>query len=773
MKQHHVLFLMSSFNIGGAEIDVLNLSSALLKRGYKITVASNGGDLEKQLPEQVRILRMNVSSSSRWMIIFNMLRVFFYTMFHQVTVLNPQSLKGIVLGLLAGKILRIPMIATIHNLHDPEQKADAVKLLNKIPDIVLFVSEYERQKFVEAGLCEDCTRVMYSGIDLDKYTKDTNSGQTHNRIGIIGRLSPEKGVEHGIKAFAKASSNYRNTQLVIVGDGPERGRLEQLVCQLNIASKVRFEGARNDVPQILNNIDFLLLPSLSESLSVVAREAMATGKPVVGTRVGGMHELIEHQHNGLLVESGDVNAMAHAISDCVASHEKRESMGTNARNVIENKFSLQRWVANMDDLYRQASGERGNRGISRARKNVLYVTTRFPFPKIKGDKLRAYHQIVELSKSNNVILMTLLEDKNDTQYFDELKPFCKKIIPVSLPPKTSVRNRRLSHLSWTPSQVAYFYNREFKNMLPKVVLAHDIDTVYCQLIRAGQYAAKLKNVWKVIDFVDAFSLNLKRNIQVEPWYRKPAMFLRTVKVWAFEQKMIRSFDKAIIISKNDQKALGHDEIFISPNGVAQPEEQKFSHETREKALIFSGNMDYWPNEDAARYLVEEIMPHLDNDIKVYLVGINNNPQVKKYQSDRVIVTGKVPSMKEYFDKASIAVCPMRLGAGQQNKVLEAMAAGVPVVASDVANSGIGATDSLILANSAIEFADQINVLMKHPLKQAQLVQKAYRFIRDKFNWSQIMNQLEGEIWKTSTQPQTAISSNVPLRSYPMANARTQ
>ncbi len=756
MKTNHVLFILSSFNIGGAEIDVLNLAKSLITRGYKITVVSEGGELEKKLPETVKTLHVPVQSRNGVVILSSVIRIFLYCLLHRVTIINPQSVLGVLLTVIPAKLLKLSLIATIHNINNRSDLSRAVLILNRLPDVNLFVSEYERRKFIDSGLHPETSRVMYSGIDLKKIAWEKPGAPQKKVIGIIGRLSKEKGVEYGIRAFSRISSQFPDARLMIVGDGPERENLMSLADSLS-EDRIEFTGARNDVPELLSRIDFLVLPSLTESLSVVAREAMAAGKPVISSDVGGMSELIKHKNNGLLVPAGDVSALAAAMSTWLQNDNEVRHYGKKVRRQIEQRFSLVQWVNRMNILYRKSVGEYV--APTNARKNILYVTTRFPFPTTKGDKLRAYYQIRELSKKHNVYLLTLLEDESDSQYFTEMEKYCRAIIPVTLSRRKARLHKFLSHFTWIPSQIGYFYSRELKKVLPKAILSKNIDTLYCQLIRAGQYAIGVKNVWKVIDFVDAFSLNLKRNIKTEATHRKPFFYLRMQKIRWFEQKMLKIFDKAMIISENDKKAMDNDQILVIPNGVNQKIQPLPVDVAPEKSVIFTGNMDYWPNEDAARYLVEDILPFLDSNIKVHLVGINNNPNVKKLASDRVVVTGKVPSVVDYIQKATVAVCPMRLGAGQQNKVLEAMTAGVPIVATDIANSGIEASGCLKLENDPKAFANQVNQLVNDPEIRSRLRDQALDFIQRHFNWQEIvmkaenlMWQLNDDIWGSEAQP---------------------
>lgn len=744
MKSAHVLFVLSQFHIGGAEIDVMNLSTALLKRGYRVTIASQGGELESRLPSDVGLLHLPILSNAPWAILWNVCRLLLFCIGHRVTVLNPQSLRGMLLLIPASKLGRLPLLATIHNLHSQHNSHRAVRLLNRWPDLVMFVSDFERNKFIKMGLRPEISKVIYSGIDLDCFHEKILKTDAM-WIGVVGRLSPEKGIHLAIEAFSKIHLVFPKAKLMVVGDGPERHSLEKLVQQKGLDAKVVFLGAQNDIPHILSQLRLLVLPSLSESLSVVAREAMATKVPVIATDVGGMSELIRHAFNGLLVPSGDVQHLAEAIEVLLESPHLAQHLGRQGRAEIEQRFSMQCWVSNMDRLYRKACG--ASVPCLNKRPKLLYLTTRFPLPTIKGDKLRAFHQICELSKTHDVLLVSLSESPDDERYLGEMEKYCYSIVCIPTSAWKARLLRSLFHCSWLPSQLGYFHCSELKQLLPRLVLSHDIDVVLCQLIRGAQYAMPLKNVRKVVDFVDAFSLNLKRNVGQAPWYCRPELYLKMLKVSWYEQRVLRVFDHAFIISENDKKALKSDSLTVIPNGVVCSSKISTKSMTEPDSIIFTGNLDYWPNQDAITFLMKSIVPHLASHIRVYLVGVNHNPEVFKYQSERVIVTGEVASIHDALQKATVAVCPMRLGAGLQNKVLEAMAAGLPVVATSIANSGVQADGIVQVEDNPLAFAQKINELVQNPSTRQNLGLQGQEFVRQHFSWATIMQNMEQELWK--------------------------
>jgi len=761
MKQH-TLFILSSLGIGGAETDVLNLAAELVRREHRVTIASQGGILESKLPSEVKMLHLPIASANSFVAIFNSIVIFLYSLFWKVTIINPQSIRGVMVSRFAQKLLGIPLIATIHNLQDPKWLKKSAELLNRIPDATLFVSAFERKRFINAGMKPEVSRVVYSGLHMEHFPSSSHQTFT-GRIGIFGRLSAEKGVDVGIMAFSHLANDYPGIKLIIVGDGPERHSLKRLVKKLGLNERVEFLGARTDIPNLLAGIDFLLLPSLYESLSLVAREAMASGKPVIASAVGGMSELIQDSQNGRLIEPESVPKLSEAIEHWLRYPHSITSCGQKASEMIRQQFSLAGWADQMEKIYQHASGEKLE--ASGSRRKILFITTRFPYPLDKGDKLRAFHQIRELSRRHDVYLLSLTESPDDLKYLPELQKYCADITTIPLNPLHAIWRRRLAHFSWLPSQVLYFRSKRLHDLLPKVILNWEIDTVFSQLIRGGQYAEKITNAWKVIDFVDAFSLNLHRNCQVASIWQKLYLCPRGWKIAWYEQRMLRAFDMKFIISPADKKALQDKTIMVYPNGVSLPDLAPVAVESQERAIIFTGNLNYWPNENAAVYLIEKIQALLPEDARIYLVGICDNPVIKNLASKQVIVTGRVPSVMNRIQQVAVAVCPMQLGTGQQNKVLEAMIAGTPVVATSIANGGVGApSDCIKIADDPGSFANFVCDLLDDPALRQTQRDAAYDFVRTRFDWQEIVKQMETKLWEGEEKQSTLVQDTSPSQS---------
>ena len=206
--------------------------------------------------------------------------------------------------------------------------------------------------------------------------------------------------------------------------------------------------------------------------------------------------------------------------------------------------------------------------------------------------------------------------------------------------------------------------------------------------------------------------------------------------------MISESDTDTFSSKLKEK------LDIIPNGVSEEYfVTKISSIQKEYDIIFTGNMGYHPNIQACKYLIQEILPILKSKgvrVKICLAGIDPSPEVIALKSDDVLVTGYVKDMKEYLIRSKIFVAPLFSGSGLQNKLLEAMAAGLPVITTSLTNKALKAKDKkeIIICNESLKFAEQIIFLLNHPTEASEIARLGRLFVRENYNWRACNTLLE-------------------------------
>jgi glycosyltransferase involved in cell wall biosynthesis len=208
--------------------------------------------------------------------------------------------------------------------------------------------------------------VIYNGVSVDRFERPPDpelrralSGGSDRRIFLTAaRLAPQKGLD----VLLRAAVHVPDAQFVVAGDGPERPRLEAEAEQLGILDRFRFLGLRDDVPELLAASDVFVLPSLFEGSSLAVLEAMAAGKPVVTSAIGGTDELVDDGESGLLVPPGDAGALALALNRVLAQPELRAKLGATARDRARDSFSAAASAAEVTRVYDDLLDRKGQHG---------------------------------------------------------------------------------------------------------------------------------------------------------------------------------------------------------------------------------------------------------------------------------------------------------------------------------------------------------------------------------------------------------------------------
>ena len=384
---------------------------------------------------------------------------------------------------------------------------------------------------------------------------------------------------------------------------------------------------------------------------------------------------------------------------------------------------------------------------------ILFIANRFPYPPFRGDKLKIYNLCKRLSEKNEVHLITFTEQKSDLQYLDKLSPIFKRMEIVHLPKLQSLFYSALGLFQKLPLQVQYFKSNEFASRLKQLLAEEKYDAIHVQHIRMAQYAIPYKQYFRILDLPDAFSLYWQRRKEV-PRSLLSRMLdnIESKRVIKYEEYVLNEFNLNLVCSQEDQEFLiktHHvSNIELLPNGVDtqqfKPGKHDYSHN---ETLLFTGNMDYDPNVDAVVYFVDEILPTIIKafpNVKFVIAGQRPIDKVKALDNGKnVFVTGFIPDLSETYNSASVVVAPLRFGAGTQNKVLEAMSMGIPVVCSNIGFKGLGINDGegAFMRLGASDFAEQVIKLLSDEALRNTTGKKGIEVIEKSFTWETISEKL--------------------------------
>ena len=379
--------------------------------------------------------------------------------------------------------------------------------------------------------------------------------------------------------------------------------------------------------------------------------------------------------------------------------------------------------------------------------NILVIASRVPFPLEKGDKLRLYNQLRHLSARHTLTLCALQDHALTEVQLEALRPLAKHIHVLRTPLLRKLWRMMWAWTSELPFQVTWFTDGKAKRQLERVVSDTQPDVIYCQLVRCAEYVKDLHAYPKVLDYMDAFSAGMHRRSHQERKgllgiFRQGLMRVEGTRLARHESRTFDYFDAHTIISENDRLLIPHlhrDAIHIVPNGV---DLDAFGASERSvpdvPTLLFTGNMSYAPNVDAAKHLVKDILPNVKTrPIRVVLAGAEPASSVSALASDEVTVTGWVNDIAAEYKRATLFVAPLRLGTGLQNKVLEAMASALPCVLSPHAFAPLGmpAHGHAEICDQAETFATRIDVLLAHPKEAQDMARKAQLEVKRKFTWT--------------------------------------
>ncbi len=380
---------------------------------------------------------------------------------------------------------------------------------------------------------------------------------------------------------------------------------------------------------------------------------------------------------------------------------------------------------------------------------ILVLTSRFPYPLEKGDKLRAYYQIKELSRNHEIILVSVSDQLVLPEHLDALKPFCKKMVVHQLSFAKVLLNLFISLFSRLPFQVRYFYSKNLQKKINEVIKNDQPNAIYCQLVRMAEYVKHVQHIPKTLDYMDAFSTGLERLSKRSAFPKKLAVKIEWKRMLNYERTVFNFFDHHTIISEQDKKLIphpDHDKIQIIQNGV----DLDFYHPAeREKKydLVFAGNMAYPPNVESALFIANEIMPLLllkHPGIKLVIAGATPAKEILQLKSANIAVTGWVEDIRDYFAQSEIHLAPMLISIGLQNKILQAMAMKIPSIVSELANNAIHApvNDCVLIADTPGEYVERISQLLSDESLKIKLSENAFRFVQENFNWATSVKRLE-------------------------------
>lgn len=373
---------------------------------------------------------------------------------------------------------------------------------------------------------------------------------------------------------------------------------------------------------------------------------------------------------------------------------------------------------------------------------ILVLLSRVPYPLDKGDKLRAFNQIRRLSEKNEVLVFALNDNPKLSINQRELNNIANHWEIFSLDFFSIGLNLIIALFKGLPFQVGYFFSTRAKKKIHKTIISFKPDLIYCQLLRTAEYVKDIHEIPKALDYMDVFSKGIERRMNNFNFLKRTFFRSEFKRLEKYEKDIFGYFDLKTIISEQDRNHLPHPfnkEIKVISNGVDT--KYFFPFETKKEFdVLFSGNMNYPPNIDAAVFLVKKVMPLVRNvfpKVSVQIAGTDPGKEVLALASPLVLITGWVKDIRVCYANSRVFAAPMNIGTGMQNKLLEAMAMGIPCITTPLANNALnGIHDNhLLIGTTAEEIATHIINLLKNKDLADRISGNGKKYVRENYSWS--------------------------------------
>ena len=385
---------------------------------------------------------------------------------------------------------------------------------------------------------------------------------------------------------------------------------------------------------------------------------------------------------------------------------------------------------------------------------ILMYSQRFPFPMDTGGKIRTGQLLKQLHRRFHITLITNMEAEKDHEYINEVVTLCSQYYPIDWKevPKFSPKffmKVFLRLFSARPITVLNDYSKQVEGKLQELIAAQSFDLVICDFL---QPSINFENIQMPPSIL--FEHNVENIIPKRHYLTSRNPLLRWFwksqwkKMERYEKEACQKFTGVIAVSTQDQECLQKltkkEDIFAIPTGVDADYFIPSQNPCEKHTLVFSGSMDWIPNEDGISYFVSEILPLIQRqipDVRLTVVGRNPTPGLQKLAEEvtQVKFLGRVEDVRPYIAKSEIYIVPLRIGGGTRIKIFEAMAMGKAVVSTSIGAEGLPVISekNCLLADSPEDFAEAVVTLLRDADKRQRMERAARKFVEDDFTWEKV------------------------------------
>ena len=386
---------------------------------------------------------------------------------------------------------------------------------------------------------------------------------------------------------------------------------------------------------------------------------------------------------------------------------------------------------------------------------VLYVCHRFPYPPKRGGKIRPFNMIKHLSANHDVHVASIVRSEQEAKEGEGLAEYCAhyEMGRVHNPVQALRMVARLP--TPTPSSMGFFYSPQIARRVGELLARERFDLIFVHCSSVAQYVEGVQGIPKILDFGDLDSQKWLDYARYKPFPLSLGYRLEGKKLELTEKRLASRFDMCTATTRAEWETLEGYKTGVPadwfPNGVDSeyfaPANEPYDPDT----IAFVGRMDYYPNQECMFDFCATTMPLLRArcpGLKLLIVGADPPPAVQRLgKRPGVTVTGSVPDVRPYLRRSALMVAPLNIARGTQNKILEAMAMGIPVVTSRIAAGGVDASDQahFLVASTPQEYVTAILQVMENPAERTRLALAGRARMLSHHGWKQSMQRLDSII----------------------------
>ena len=407
---------------------------------------------------------------------------------------------------------------------------------------------------------------------------------------------------------------------------------------------------------------------------------------------------------------------------------------------------------------------------------ILWLKTELLHPVDKGGRIRTYNMLRELKRDHEITYLALDDGASGQNEKKLATEYCHELIcvPHRTAPKFSpgfYRDLVANLASPLPYFMKKYESKGMRREIERLLKEQTFDVMVCDFLQPSVNVPANLDVATVLFQHNVEAMIWKRHYELQKNPLKRAfLYDQWRKTWRYERSACRKFDLVVAVSAADEQqmreeydlrraaavATGVDIDYFSPSGAITPEKHN---------IVFTGSMDWLPNEDAMQYFIRELLPLVRKEIPdVTLTVVGRNPYaslVELSKSDKsIVVTGRVDDVRPFIEKAAVYVVPIRIGGGTRLKIYEAMSMGKPVVSTTVGAEGLPVTNNqeLVLADSASDFASALIRVFRDREWAAELGGRAAKLVREKFGWRRVAESFAAVCAEAVNSPQKGTKS---------------